>query len=198
MTADRTTPEDVLHFWLEDAGPARWYAVDPDFDREIASRFGPAVAFAASGGYADWTTRADGALALLVLLDQFSRNVHRGDARSFAADGRARAVAKRAIAQDLDRQVKEPERQFFYLPLMHAESPEDQARCVRLFMLRMPQTGAINLKHAIAHRGAIRRFGRFPGRNDALGRKSTPAERAYLASGGYGADESAGGGASGA
>ncbi|MEM8751443.1 MAG: DUF924 family protein [Pseudomonadota bacterium] len=180
-------PQAVNRFWIEEVGPSRWYAVDEELDAKIESRFGDAAAAAAAGAFADWSTAGEGALALLILLDQFPRNLHRGDAAAFASDDRARRVAKGAITRGLDMKIAEPQRQFFYLPLMHAESIEDQDRCVRLILMRMPETGAENLKHAVAHREVVRRFGRFPHRNEALGRESSAAEADYLASGGYSA-----------
>ena len=180
-----TQVEDVLGFWLGRVGPSRWYAADPALDAEIADRFGPACALARQGGFEDWALTPRGTLALLILLDQFPRNIHRDRAEAFASDLRALRVAKRAVRQGRDMGVPEPERQFFYLPMMHSESSADQDQCVRLFLTRMPETGAENLRHAVAHRDVIRRFGRFPFRNAALGRVSTPAETAWLAEGGY-------------
>ncbi len=113
------------------------------------------------------------------------RNAFRGTAEAFAGDRRARAVAKTAIDNGYDLAVPEPERQFFYLPLMHSESLADQERCVRLVLMRLPATGAENRHHAMQHREVIRRFGRFPSRNAALGRADTGDERAYRAGGGY-------------
>ena len=112
--------------------------------------------------------------------------MHRDDARAFATDDLALKAAVIAIGKAWDLRVDEPERQFFYLPLMHAESLAQQERGVRLILTRMPQTGASNLVHARAHREVIRRFGRFPHRNAALGRRGTEAEAAFLAGGGYG------------
>jgi uncharacterized protein (DUF924 family) len=176
---------DVLGFWLDEVGPDKWYATDPGLDAAIAERFGGAVADAEAGKLQDWALTPRGTLALLILLDQFPRNIRRGRSEAFRADTRARQVAKRAIRLGFDHKVPEPERQFFYLPLMHSECNADQDRCVRMIVTRMPETGADNLKHAAAHRDIIRRFGRFPFRNEALGRQSTDDERAWLADGGY-------------
>ena len=183
--AERPEVERVLGFWLDEVGPAGWYAVDPVIDRRCADEFGKLMADAAAGRLNAWQEGARGTLALLILLDQFPRNVHRGTAEAHRADGRARAVAQAAIGRGQDTQVAEPERQFLYLPLMHSESLPDQERCVRLLLMRMPRTGAENLKHAVLHREVIRRFGRFPSRNAALRRADTEAERAYRAQGGY-------------
>jgi uncharacterized protein (DUF924 family) len=177
--------ERVLGFWLGEIGAAGWYAVDEAVDRRCADEFGGLVADALAGRLAAWQASPGGALALLILLDQLPRNAFRGTAGAHAGDGRARAVAKAAIARSHDLAVPEPERQFFYLPLMHSESPADQHRCVRLVLMRLPETGADNRHHGILHREVIRRFGRFPSRNRALGRPDTEAERAYRAARGY-------------
>ena len=185
--ANMTTPEQVLDFWLHDVGPDKWYAADPDLDKRIRDEFETAVRAARDGLLEDWILHPRSALALLILLDQFPRNIWRGCPEAFKGDARAVALAKRAIHLGHDRKVDEPERQFFYLPLMHAESLMDQDRCVRLILTRMPETGENNLKHAIAHRNLIRRFGRFPFRNEALRRTPTREETAWMASGGYSA-----------
>jgi uncharacterized protein (DUF924 family) len=177
--------DEILDFWLTEVGPSRWYAADPALDAAIAERFGAAVEAARDGAFDAWMLKPRGALALMILLDQFPRNMHRGAREAFRADAQAVALAKRALNLGHDRKTPEPERQFFYLPLMHSECLTDQDRCVRLIMTRMPQTGGENLPHAVAHREVIRRFGRFPFRNEALGRHSTEEERAWLAGGGY-------------
>ena len=175
----------TLGFWLHEVGPAGWYEVDQAVDRRCAAEFGGLMADAQAGRCAGWQATPPGALALLILLDQLPRNAFRGTAGAFAGDMRARAVAKAALMRGDDTKVPEPERQFFYLPLMHSESLADQARCVRLVLMRLPRTGAENLHHGRAHREVIRRFGRFPSRNRALGRADTEDERAYRAAGGY-------------
>jgi uncharacterized protein (DUF924 family) len=131
-------------------------------------------------------TYATGALAYLILADQFSRNMFRDTGQAFASDRAARAVAKAAIAKRWDMAIDEPARQFFYMPLMHSESLCDQDRCVRLMKERMHETGAQNLLHARVHREIIRKFGRFPHRNKALRRETTPAEARFIEAGGYG------------
>ena len=180
------TPNDVLDFWLTEQGPEAWYKVDPSLDDEIRTRFGAAWETARAGGFEGWMFGPEGTLALLILLDQFPRNMFRGEARAFASDKQALALAKRAIDLGWDTRVAEPQRQFFYLPLMHSENLCDQDRCVRLMLTRMPETGASNLLHARAHREVIRRFGRFPYRNAALSRSTTRQEAAYMEAGGYG------------
>ena len=180
------TAEQVLTFWLQEVGPKGWYEVSPELDAQIKSRFLPLWERAQAGRLMHWQSNPRGALAYLIVTDQFPRNIFRGDPRAFATDAMALRAAIRACHHKLDLQVPEPERQFFYLPLMHSENAFDQDRCVRMFLTRMPETGAQNLVHARAHRQVIRDFGRFPYRNDALSRDSTPAEQVFMDSGGYG------------
>lgn len=176
---------DVLEFWLEDCGPEDWYVGGEELDTRIRDRFAPAWDAARAGGLTTWEGSAPGSLALLILTDQFPRNMFRGDARAFATDAIARDVARRALGRGFDTATDLPQRQFFYLPFEHSESLTDQERAVRLIAGRMeaPET----LLHARAHRDIIRQFGRFPFRNDALGRSTTPAEQAFLDAGAYGA-----------
>jgi len=179
-------PEDVLSYWLDEVGQARWYLEDEALDAEIRSRFLEAWHSACEGRYSLWLTYPSGALAYIILTDQFSRNMFRGDGRAFATDRIALAAAKAAIDRGWDMKIDEPARQFFYLPLMHSENLCDQERCVRLLCERMPQFGKANLLHARAHREVIRKFGRFPYRNTALERATTSTEQSYVAQGGYG------------
>ncbi|RMH48704.1 MAG: DUF924 domain-containing protein [Alphaproteobacteria bacterium] len=179
--------EEVLHFWLDEVGPKGWYAVDEKLDREIRERFQKLWEEAAAGKHHEWQAEPRGALAYIILTDQFPRNMFRGDARAFQTDKLARKAAKHAIDLGWDKRIPEPARQFFYLPLMHSESLCDQDRAVRLFLTRMPETGEANLLHAKAHREIIRKFGRFPYRNAALHRQTTEDERHFLEDeGGYG------------
>lgn len=182
MTPNRAG--EVLTFW-EEAGPEMWYKQDNGFDRTIRDRFGVLWDRAAEGACDGWAAGPRGALALLILLDQFPRNMFRQSARAFATDARALRVADMALGQGWDLRVLPPMRQFFYLPFMHSEQLTHQDRSVRLFKARMEEGG--NLLHARAHREVIRRYGRFPYRNAALGRVSRPDEEAFLADGGYGA-----------
>ena len=181
-----TTPEQVLSFWLDDVGPKGWYAPTDALDAEITARFGEAWQNARAGTFGLWLTYPAGTLAYIILMDQLPRNMHRGTAAAFSTDRQGIAAAKAAIGRKWDMTIDEPARQFFYLPLMHSENLCDQERCIRLICERMPATGADNLLHARAHREVIRQFGRFPYRNEALGRKSTPAEAEFIAKGGYG------------
>ncbi len=180
-----TRPQDVLSFWLEEVGEDGWYAGGDELDAKVRDRFLPAWEAAMEGRLGLWLTTPHEALAYVILLDQFPRNMFRGDPRSFASDRHARAAAKTAIAREWDLKVPEPERQFFYMPLEHSENLVDQDRCVRLMVARMPETGADNLLHARAHREQIRRFGRFPMRNEVLRRPNTLEEAEFLAHGGY-------------
>jgi uncharacterized protein (DUF924 family) len=175
--------EEILDFWLGQLGPSRWYDVDPALDAEIATRFGGLWEEGLNGGLNGWLTQPQPTLACVILLDQFPRNMFRGSAQAFSSDRRALAMTKSAIARGLDELVGLPERQFFYLPLMHSELLADQDRCVRLFALSFGMGDSLH--HARAHREIIRRFGRFPYRNAALGRTSTRSELAFLESGGY-------------
>lgn len=179
-------PEDVTRFWLEEVGPEGWYSGGEELDATIRDRFLDLWEQALAGGLHDWLHTPEGTLAYLILTDQFPRNMFREDARAFATDDIARAETKRAIARGHDMKVPEPQRQFFYMPLMHSECLTDQDRCVRLMLTRMPETGASNLLHAKAHREVIRRFGRFPYRNTALNRRFLDCERKFVEEGGYG------------
>lgn len=174
-------PGDVLSFWRA-AGETRWYANDAAFDAEIRDRFGALWRDAAAGRLADWERSDDGTLALVIVLDQFPRNMFRNDARAFSTDAMARDVAMRALGRGVDRRVDGALRQFLYLPFMHSEDLADQERCVALFA---PLGDENNTKYAIIHADIIRRFGRFPHRNRALGRPTTAEEQAFLDSGGF-------------
>ena len=175
----------VINFWV-DLGPAGWYAGGADLDAQIRDMFLEDWKTAADGGHRDWLCGAQGTLAFLILTDQFPRNMFRGEAGAFSTDPLAKATATRAWQHGLDLKVEEPLRQFFYVPLMHSESVIDQDRCVCLMKARMPMGGPTGVLHARAHREIIRKFGRFPFRNEALGRQSTPQEAEFLANGGYG------------
>lgn len=177
------TPAQVIAFW-RDAGPQKWYKHDADFDREIGERFGALHAAAAAGAHADWAQTAEGSLALLILLDQFSRNLHRGSPEAFAQDARARAIAAAAIDAGFPAHVDPGLGEFFAMPFMHSESHPDQMRCIAL----AHRHGTANtVKYARIHERVVRRFGRFPHRNAALGRHTSPAERRFLEGGGFSA-----------
>jgi uncharacterized protein (DUF924 family) len=179
------SPQDVLGFWRS-AGPAKWFAKDKAFDEAIRLRFEPVHHAAARGDYDHWAETAEGALALLILLDQFPRNLYRGSAHAFATDAKARAIARAAVEAGFDRQVEPPLRPFFYLPFEHSEDPEDQALSCRLCAAHRDETGDTEtLKWAEIHREIIERFGRFPHRNACLGRAMTPEEQAFIDEGGF-------------
>ncbi|PJE26938.1 Uncharacterized conserved protein, DUF924 family [Pseudooceanicola antarcticus] len=180
-------PEEVLSFWLDEVGPSGWYKGSDDLDQQIRDAFGEAWQAAVNGTYGLWLTYPSGALAYIILMDQFPRNMFRGQAKAFASDKIALAASKMSVDHGWDMKIDEPARQFFYLPMMHSENLCDQDRCVRLMAERMPVSGASNMIHAKAHREVIRKFGRFPYRNEALQRRGTASEAAYLEKGGYGA-----------
>ncbi|MFC4670360.1 DUF924 family protein [Seohaeicola nanhaiensis] len=179
-------PENVLSFWLDEVGPDGWYAQDDALDSRIRETFLSTWEGACDGRHSLWLTYPSGALAYIILTDQFPRNMFRGSGKAFASDRAALTAAKAAISKGWDMKINEPARQFFYLPLMHSENLCDQDRCVRLMRERMPETGESNLLHARAHRQVIRQFGRFPYRNEALNRSSTKVESDYVSTGGYG------------
>lgn len=179
------SPDEVLKFWLDEVTPKDWYVASDAVDQKIRDRFLETWRAAMSGSLSLWLTYPSGALAYTVLTDQFSRNMFRDEAHAFSSDRLALSVAKAAVDRKWDLRIDEPARQFFYLPMMHSENLCDQERAVRMFLTRMPQTGASNLLHAKAHRQVIREFGRFPYRNAALGRRGTTAEQRYLDKGGY-------------
>lgn len=176
--------EEIVDFW-RDVGPGGWYAGGAALDAEITRRFRADWDDAAAGRRREWFSNPVGALAYMILTDQFPRQIFRDDPRAFATDHLARSAARVCIDRKLDLHLDEPIRQFFYLPFMHAENLFDQDRCVCLMLVRLPETGQDNIRHARAHRDVIRRFGRFPWRNAVLGRKSSDAEAAFVAEGGY-------------
>lgn len=180
-------PVEVLDFWLAEVGPDGWYAGGDLLDADCRDRFADVWQAARDGGLEHWVDGPAGTLAYLVICDQLARNMHRGTANAFATDAQARDAARRAVEAGWDLDAPEPERQFFYMPFEHSENAEDQALCVRLMEERMSSDPEMAL-HARAHQNTIAKFGRFPGRNAALGRASTPAEEEWLAAGGYGTE----------
>lgn len=180
---------DVLAFWFGAPGsPERgesrgvWFRKDAAFDDAIRARFGAAVEAAIAGGFADWDDTAEGALAHVVLLDQFTRNIFRDTPRAFAGDTRALAIADAAVARGFDRALDPFGRWFLYLPFEHAEDADVQRRSLALFGALAQETGDPSpLEWAQKHADVIFRFGRYPHRNAILGRASTPEEEAFLA-----------------
>jgi uncharacterized protein (DUF924 family) len=181
MAEPLPTAEDVVRFWTA-AGRSRWFRKDAAFDADFRARFLPAHEAAARGELASWLATADGALALLVLLDQFPRNAFRGTARVYATDALARNMADEALARGHDAHAAtDGLRNFFYLPFMHSEWLPDQDRALQL--CQRLSTDAV--RHAHGHRDVVARFGRFPHRNGLLGRRTTPEEHAFLDGGGF-------------
>jgi uncharacterized protein (DUF924 family) len=176
-----TKPIDVVGFWRI-AGPEKWFAKSHKFDTAIALRFEGVHFTAARGEHDDWMATAEGALGLVILLDQFPRNLFRDSAHAFATDGKALSIAKYAIGEGFDDQVEAELRPFVYMPLMHSEDSADQEASVVLFEALGAKT---NLDFAKMHRDVIARFGRFPHRNAALGRKTTAQEQVFLDEGGF-------------
>ncbi|MBB5721737.1 uncharacterized protein (DUF924 family) [Loktanella ponticola] len=179
-------PSEVTDYWLHTLAPRDWYVVNPDLDAEIRRRFQPTWDEARDGRCQDWLDTPNGLLAYLILCDQFPRNMFRGTGASFATDAMSRAATQYALDKEWDMLIPEPERQFVYMPLMHSEVLADHDLSIKLFATRMPETGENNREHGIAHRNIIAEFGRFPYRNTALGRETTPAEQRFLNAGGYG------------
>ena len=196
MTPTQPDADDILTFWFDEAGPKKWYNASPAFDAVVRRRFHAAVEREAAllgQGRHPWQDSAEGALALIVLLDQFPRNIYRGTARAFGYDRMALGLAKDGLLSHVDEELTEVEQVFFYLPLEHSERVADQALCVQL-MEKLVKTArpefrsfAENtLDYAHKHKAVIDQFGRFPHRNAALGRTNTPEEDAYLAQPGAG------------
>jgi len=175
-------PGDVVAFWQE-AGPDKWFKKDEAFDEALRARFLALHARAAAGELSGWAKDAEGTLALILVLDQFSRNMFRGSPRTFAQDAMARDLAVHALEAGYDGKVDPALKFFLYMPFMHSEAIADQERCVLLF--HAAAGVGDGLKHAHEHADIIRRFGRFPHRNAVLGRHTTPAERAFLEGGGF-------------
>jgi uncharacterized protein (DUF924 family) len=175
------SPSAVLAFWRA-AGRDKWFEKDTAFDEDIRARFLETYDAAAAEQLSGWEQTAESTLALIVVLDQFPRNMFRGDARTYAADPQARAVAERALERGFDQTVPLSDRQFFYLPFEHSEAMADQERCCALFAA----TGDADLfKWAQLHADIIRRFGRFPHRNALFGRATTAEEQTFLDGGGF-------------
>ena len=178
---DGATPAEILAFWRE-AGRDRWYRQDGAFDDKVRRRYLALWHEAAAGKLVSWEASDEGALALTIVLDQFPRNMFRGDRRTYATDAMAREVASRAIDRGADAQIDPALKEFLYLPFMHSEHLSDQFRCVDLFR---KSGDAENLKYAEGHADIVRRFGRFPHRNRLLDRRTTPEEQAFLEAGGF-------------
>lgn len=168
---------DVLSFWFDETEPAQWWESDAVFDRRVTERFGDLHCRAIQGELYSWRRTAHGRLAEIIVLDQFSRNIHRGRPAAFANDGMALALAQEAVAQELDRTLPTVQRSFFYIPHMHSESLVIHDVALELFETRGTEDG---LHFERLHRDIIVRFGRYPHRNEVLGRVSTDEELAFL------------------
>ncbi len=180
MSTAPALAQEVVEFWRQ-AGPERWFASNASFDLNFKTRFLETHHAAARGEHAHWLDSADGAFALVLLLDQFPRNAFRGSGHAFATDGLALVYARAALEAGHDQAVDPSLRAFFYMPFEHAEAPDEQARAVALFEAL---GDAKSLQYAHAHQQVIARFGRFPHRNAALGRTTTAEEQAWLDAGG--------------
>lgn len=167
------TPEEVHSFWFEEKA-GQWFVKDAALDAEIAERFGAWIDCAAEGGLEEWKETPQGWVALVVLLDQFPRNIYRNSPRAFAYDEAAKRVTLEAQERGVDRELSDKEREMLYMPLMHAEDLNLQ----ELSVARFAELGGEPLRYAKMHRDLIARFGRFPYRNKVLGRASTPEEEA--------------------
>jgi uncharacterized protein (DUF924 family) len=170
--------DDVLQFWFRELTSADWWRKDPVLDRRIADRFGPTLAAASRCELYAWRDSARGRLAEVIVLDQFSRNIHRDTAAAFANDPLALALAQEAVARGCDLELSPTERAFLYLPWMHSESPLIHAEALRLYSAPGLEQ---NLDFERRHKAIIDRFGRYPHRNAILGRASTPEELEFLA-----------------
>lgn len=168
---------EVLDFWFVQTRPAQWFAVDPAFDAALRTRFAGLLEQAAAGELYDWRSSAEGRLAEVIVLDQFSRNLHRGTPAAFAQDPMALALAQEAVAAGALQPLEATARSFLLLPYMHSESRRIHAVAEALYRAWAP---AENLDYELRHKAIIDRFGRYPHRNEILGRESTAEERAFL------------------
>ncbi|MCR9219009.1 MAG: DUF924 domain-containing protein [Alphaproteobacteria bacterium] len=167
----------ILDFWFGELTPSQWFARDDAVDAMVAERFGALAARVATGGTPHWADSPGGLLAAVIALDQFPRNLYRDDPRAYANDAQAVGLADLALRRGMDEGLGAPARQFLYMPFMHSEDTEDQARCVELFEGLGDETA---LHFARRHKQIIDRFGRFPHRNAVLDRETTPEEAAFL------------------
>ncbi len=179
--------QEVLDFWFGREGEPGygefrevWFRKDPEFDQLIRSRFEPLYEEAAAGELDGWKEEARSCLALVILLDQFPRNMYRGDPRAYATDYKAQEIAEYAVERALDRELPPFQRGFLYMPFMHSENLEHQRRSVELFRGLEGVAGADSARYAVGHMKIIERFGRFPHRNEILGRQTTPEEAEFL------------------
>jgi uncharacterized protein (DUF924 family) len=182
--AGYTKAQEVLDFWFGREGEPgygefreAWFKKDPEFDRLVRDRFEALYEAAATGDLEDWKEEAQSCLALVIVLDQFPRNMFRGDPRSYATDRKAQETSEYAVDNAYDRELPEFQRTFLYMPFMHSENLEHQRRSVELFR---GLGGSDSAEYAVRHMEIIERFGRFPHRNEVLGRRTTPEEAEFL------------------
>jgi uncharacterized protein (DUF924 family) len=180
-------PEEILNFWFGREGEPgygefreAWFRKDPEFDRTVRERFQDLHEAAARGDLDAWRDEAHSCLALVILLDQFPRNMFRGDPRSYATDRKAQETAEYAVDRALDRELPAFQRMFLYMPFMHSEDLEHQRRSVELFRVLEGDEEGDSSHYAVRHMEIIERFGRFPHRNEVLGRRTTPEEAEFL------------------
>jgi uncharacterized protein (DUF924 family) len=179
---------EVLDFWFGRQGDPEygqfrneWFRKDPEFDARVTARFADLYEEAVAGELGSWRDNAESCLALVIVLDQFPRNMFRGDGRTHAEDDRALGASAYAVEHALDRELPAFQRMFLYMPFMHSENVADQRRSVELFERLAGEEGAPDVvSYAVAHRDIVERFGRFPHRNEILGRETTPEEAAFL------------------
>lgn len=168
---------DLIDFWFDEIDPALWWKKDNAFDRRIEERFGDLYRQACLGELYNWRKRADGRLAEIILLDQFSRNIHRDKPEAFAQDGMALVLAQEAVAVGADMALVKAKRRFLYMPYMHSESPVIHLQAEQLFQVEGLEDA---YEYELKHKAIIDRFGRYPHRNAILGRTSTPEEVEFL------------------
>lgn len=179
MVLMKDSKQSIIDFWFEETQPQQWFQINPEFDEAIREKFADTYELAAEGGLSEWRIDAPGCLALCLLLDQFPRNLFRGQAQAFKTDKDALLISKHAIHRGFDQILVPMKRRFLYLPFMHSENLTNQKRSVELFAT-MQVDDPMGYEHALRHYREIENFGRFPYRNKALGRDNTPEEDEYL------------------
>ena len=178
MKKDDDLIDEILQLWFSDEVKPLWFNSTAEFDESLRADYQAVWGLARAGSYDHWELEPEGALALVIILDQFPLNMFRQDARQYSTESHARKVAGRAIERGFDQQLDDAQKAFLYLPFMHSESLQDQDRAVELYSRAGLEN---NLRYAHHHRDVVRRFGRFPHRNAALGRESSQEELDYLA-----------------
>lgn len=175
----RDTRQEIIHFWFEETDPQQWFQANPEYDDMIRERFLVTYQMAKDGLCNDWAADAEGALALVILLDQFPRHMFRGKAEAFGTDEKALLFAKQAISKGYNQIIEPVKRGFLYVPFQHSEDLSDQNRSVEL-MTAMKDDNPAGYNYALRHHAVIEKFGRFPHRNVILGRQNTPEELEFL------------------